>query len=389
MSNPPVPAPASPSTFRRTGALLTVTAVTAAGLALVPSAANAAVSADAPVVISEVYGGGGNSGAAFNRDFIELANTGDETVDLSGFSVQYASATGATWQVTKLGDVDLPAGENLLVGQAFGSNTSLPAFEADVDGSIAMSGSGAKVALVSTETALTGSTGIADLDQVVDLVGWGSTASAFAGSAPAPGTSNATSVSRDEDASNSADNAADFAAGAPTPTGLGADVDPEPEPEPEPEPQVATIAEIQGETDASPLAGRTVTTTGVVTAHYPTGGYNGYVIQTPGTGGALDLETHTASDAVFVYAPGAVREVALGDTVTVTGVVSEYNGLTEITVEAGDARVIEDAEAPAPATVAWPTTAAQRESLESMLIAPQGAFTVSDTCSGPPGRSSR
>ncbi|MEU2204024.1 ExeM/NucH family extracellular endonuclease [Microbacterium oleivorans] len=381
MSNPPVPAHASPSAFRRTGALLTVTAVTAAGLALVPSAANAAVSADAPVVISEVYGGGGNSGAVFNRDFIELANTGDETVDLSGFSVQYASATGATWQVTKLGDVDLPAGENLLIGQTFGSNTSLPAFEADVDGSIAMSGSGAKVALVSTEAALTGSTGIADLEQVVDLVGWGSTATAFAGSAPAPGTSNATSVSRDEDATNTADNAADFAAGAPTPTGLGADVDPEPEPEPDPEPQVATIAEIQGETDASPLAGRTVTTTGVVTAHYPTGGYNGYVIQTPGTGGALDLETHTASDAVFVYAPGAVREVALGDTVTVTGVVSEFDGLTEITVEPGDADVIDDAAAPTPARIGWPTTAAQRESLESMLVAPEGAFTVSDTYS--------
>ncbi len=113
MSNPPVPAPASPSAFRRTGALLTVTAVTAAGLALVPSAANAAVSADAPVVISEVYGGGGNSGAAVNRDFIELANTGDETVDLSGFSVQYASATGATWQVVAQGKA--PAAHKAMV----------------------------------------------------------------------------------------------------------------------------------------------------------------------------------------------------------------------------------------------------------------------------------
>lgn len=377
MPNPPVPAPASPFPFRRTCAVLTVATVAAAGLALVPGAANAAVSADSPIVISEVYGGGGNSGAAFNRDFVELANTGDETIDLSGYSVQYASATGASWQVTRLGDIDLPAGENLLVGQATGSNTALPGFDADVEGTIAMSGTGAKVALVSTETALTGSTGIASLDQVVDLVGWGSTASAFAGSAPAPGTSNGTSASRDEDARNTADNAADFTAGTPTPTGLGADV----EPEPDPEPQVATIAEIQGAADASPLTGRLVTTTGVVTAHYPTGGYNGYVIQTPGTGGDLDLSSHTASDAVFVYAPGATDDVALGDTVTVTGTVSEFNGLTEITVEAGDADVIADAEAPVPATIGWPSTAAERESLESMLIAPEGGFTVSDTYS--------
>lgn len=366
------------STFRRSCAALTAVVVTAGGLALVPSAASAAVDADSPLVISEVYGGGGNSGAAFNRDFVELANTGDTTIDLSGYSVQYASATGASWQVTKLGDVDLPAGQQLLVGQATGSNTALPGFDADVEGTIAMSGSGAKVALVSSETALAGSTGIAALDQVVDLVGWGATTSSFAGSGPAPGTGNGTSVSRDADFSNTADNAADFDAVTPTPVGLGA-VDPEPEPDPEP--QVATIAEVQGTSDASPLAGRTVTTTGVVTAHYPTRGYDGYVIQTPGTGGDLDLSAHTASDAVFVYAPGAVDDVALGDTVTVTGSVSEYEGLTEITVDAGDAEVVADAEAPRPAAVGWPETDAQRESLESMLIAPEGGFTVSDTYS--------
>lgn len=377
MSHPPAPVPAAHPVLRRTCALLTAATVTAAGLALVPSAATAAVSSDSPLVISEVYGGGGNSGAAFNRDFVELANTGDETIDLSGYSVQYASAAGASWQVTKLGDIDLPAGENLLVGQAPGSNTALAGFDADVDGTIAMSGSGAKVALVSTETPLTGSTGIATLDQVVDLVGWGTTATSYAGSGPAPGTSNGTSVSRDAEATNTADNAADFTAGTPTPTGLGADTDPEPDPEP----QVATIAEIQGTTDASPLTGRTVTTTGVVTAHYPSGGYNGYVIQTAGTGASLDLTTHTASDAVFVYAPGATGEVALGDTVTVTGVVSEFSGLTELTVKPGAAEIVADAAAPVPATIGWPKSAAERESLESMLIAPQGEFTVSDTFS--------
>lgn len=138
------------------------------------------------------------------------------------------------------------------------------------------------------------------------------------------------------------------------------------------------IAEIQGTGPASPFVGQTVTTEGVVTAHYPSGGLDGYVIQTPGTGGSIDFASHRASDAVFVYAPGAVDEVAPGDTVRVRGAVGEYFDLTQIRVEAGDAEVIDAAAAPIPATFAWTADPAQRESLESMLVAP-GAFTVTDT----------
>ena len=42
------------------------------------------------------------------------------------------------------------------------------------------------------------------------------------------------------------------------------------------------IAEIQGTGATTPLDGQTVTTQGVVTASYPTGGLNGFYIQTPG-----------------------------------------------------------------------------------------------------------
>ncbi|WP_424449506.1 ExeM/NucH family extracellular endonuclease [Microbacterium arborescens] len=355
-----------------------IAAATVASAIGFPISAAAAVDPAADLVISEVYGGGGNNGAPFNRDFVEIANVGDATVDLSQYSVQYASATGSSWQVTPLAGVVVPAGGQVLVGQATGANTSLPGFDADIEGTVALSGSQGKVALVSSTDALAGATGIVDRAEVVDLVGWGG-ATHFAGTAAAPATTNATSVARDDALTNTADNAADFTAGPPTPLGLGGD-DPDPEPEPEPDPIARTIAEIQGDGDASPHVGATVTTSGVVTAHYPTGGLDGYVIQTPGTGGDTTAG-RTASDAVFVYAPGAVGEVAPGDTVELTGVVSEFNGLTEITVATGAAAVIADAERPAPVRLPWPADAAGREVLESMLIEPQGAFTVTNTYS--------
>src|SRR6266850_126259 len=54
------------------------------------------------IVISQVYGGGGNSGAVFKNDFIEIFNRGSAAVDITGWSVQQASATGTTWNVAAL-----------------------------------------------------------------------------------------------------------------------------------------------------------------------------------------------------------------------------------------------------------------------------------------------
>ena len=51
----------------------------------------------AEVVINQLYGGGGNTGATYRNDFIELYNNGSSAKDLSGWSVQYASATGLSW----------------------------------------------------------------------------------------------------------------------------------------------------------------------------------------------------------------------------------------------------------------------------------------------------
>lgn len=371
---------------RRGGAAsagLLIAALSLGSIVIAPPA-QAAVSTEADVLINEVYGGGGNSGAPFNQDFVELVNTGETAVDLSGWSVQYASAAGNSWNNKVDLSGSIQPGAQFLIGLATGvTGDALPT--PDLTGSINLSGSNGKVALTRTTTELAGSTGIANVaEDVVDFVGYG-TASDFAGAAAAPAASNTASVSRNADHANTADNAADFTAGAPTPQGSQAGTE-EPEGPEEPEepgtedPELTSIADIQGAGAESPLKGSTVTTEGIVTAHYPTGGFNGYVIQTPGTGGAIDWATHTASQAIFVYAPGgAANEVQLGKTVRVTGKVGEFNGLTQIQVASGDAEVIEDAAAVTPLRVEWPANDEQRELLESMLVQPEGQYTVSNT----------
>lgn len=143
-----------------------------------------------------------------------------------------------------------------------------------------------------------------------------------------------------------------------------------------------SIAEIQGEGAETPLAGRTVTTTGIVTAAYPTGGYNGYVIQTPGTG-VID-DTHRASHGLFVFSPSTVGAVEIGSLVEITGEAGEFFGQTQVTVASlDDLTVVETdpAVGVTPATVALPATEEEREKFESMLLQPQGAFTVTNTFS--------
>lgn len=187
----------------------------------------AAGAAQADVVISQVYGGGGNSGAPYNADFVELFNTGDLPVTLGGRSVQYASAAGtgnfgaSAGQIVVLPAVEIPAGGYFLVGLAGGGNGApLPA--PDASGTINMSGSAGKVALADTTTGLGcngGSTACtpAQLGLILDLVGFGG-ANFFEGAAPAPALSNTSAAFRAGDGcTDTGNNAADFSAVAPAP----------------------------------------------------------------------------------------------------------------------------------------------------------------------------
>src|SRR5262249_686780 len=60
------------------------------------------------------YGGGGNAGATYKNDFIEIFNTGSTAVNLAGYSVQYASAAGTSWQVTGLSGAISPGPYHLI-----------------------------------------------------------------------------------------------------------------------------------------------------------------------------------------------------------------------------------------------------------------------------------
>ena len=214
---------------------VTASLLATSGLSVMPPRA-AAVSTT--IVISQVYGGGGNTGAQFSNDFIELFNRGAGSVSLAGWSVQYTSATGtgtfgsATNLITPLSGTIAP-GQYLLVQEAAGATPAAPLPTPDVTDStpIAMAAGAGKVALVNTTTPLGcngGSTPCSPAAQatIVDLIGYGN-ANFFEGAAAAPTLSNTTAAFRAGGGCTDTDNnGADFAAAAPGPRNTAAALNP-------------------------------------------------------------------------------------------------------------------------------------------------------------------
>ncbi|KRC64594.1 hypothetical protein ASE12_07345 [Aeromicrobium sp. Root236] len=353
----------------------------AASTLAMPSTADATPAGD-NVVINEVYVNGGSTGATYVTKFVELYNPTSKAIDVNGWTLQYrtAAGTGSFSGVVPLGDHHLEPGGTLLIS---GGSNNPPAAGAalptpDVVGTAAnAAGGGGTFALSKSTAVLSGdrATVLANTN-VVDLVGYG-TSTTNEGAAKATGNTVALSLNRSATGADTDENGADFTAAAPTPVACGTDcdgggVDPG-------EPTEATIAEIQGTGTDSPLAGKNVTTEGVVTAVYKSGGFSGAYIQTDGTGGTVDLSTHKASDGIFVFSSAFAAAVDKGDLVRVTGGVSEFSGLTELSTTAGSfEKLTGPAEGVDPAAVSFPLTTAQKESLEGMLLAPQGDFTITD-----------
>lgn len=170
------------------------------------------------VVVSQVFGGGGNSGAPYQNDFVELFNAGASTVSLNGWTVQYASASSTSWQTTVLAGSIAP-GHYFLVQLASGSAGS-PLPTPDATGTTNVSASGGKVALVTDSVALTcgASAGSCSARPTVeDLVGYG-TATDYEGGGAAPAASSTTAAVRaGAGCTDTGSSSADFTAAAPSP----------------------------------------------------------------------------------------------------------------------------------------------------------------------------
>jgi hypothetical protein len=191
-------------------------ALVAVGLLLTAPIAQGASSA---VVVSQVYVGGGNSGAAFTNDFVELFNRGTSAVDLSSWTVQYASAASTSWQMTTLSGSIQP-GHYYLVQLASAAAVGAALPPPDATGTTNLATSGGKVALVHGTTALScgASAGSCSaVSGVEDLLGYGS-ATDYEGSAAGPALSSTTAAARNGSGCTDTDSSsADFTALAPGP----------------------------------------------------------------------------------------------------------------------------------------------------------------------------
>jgi len=309
-----------------------------------------ALNASAAVVISQVYGGGGNSGATLKNDFIELFNNGSSDVNLAGWSVQYGPGTfGATsnWQATALPAVSLKPGQYLLVQQAAGNGGTASLPTPDASGNIAMGGTSGRVALSTSTALLTGATPAAADFYVYSL-------------------SNTTAAVRDANGCGTG-----FTSAVPTPRNSAAPLAPcanAPAPGPAPAPApFKQIYEIQGSGATSPLAGQSVTTEGVVTRLVNTGFFMQALV---GDG------NDATSDGIFVFT-GAAPTVATGQLVRLSGSVVEFStgGSTVTEITSPTIVSTNPGYSITPTPVSLPATGGL-ERFEGMLVTLAGPLTV-------------
>ena len=137
------------------------------------------------------------------------------------------------------------------------------------------------------------------------------------------------------------------------------------------------VYEVQSNGLASPLVGTEVAVEGIIVGDFQNnasvdnGDLNGFHIQ-DSTG---DGDPAT-SDGVFIYAPGAT-DVSVGDAVRVRGAVSEYNGLTEVTVS--QLWLCSAGNSVAPTALSLPVTIIDNlEAYEGMLVTFPQALVISE-----------
>ena len=170
------------------------------------------------LIISQIYGGGGNSGAQYTNDFIELYNPTAAAISTTGLSVQYASAAGTSWNTFALPAGSIAPGHFYLIQAAAGAASPAPLPTPDAiiptGQSFNLSATAGKVALVNSITALSGACPIPSAT-VLDFIGFGTANCSEGTAAPAP--SNTTADVRANPPTDTNNNSADFSTAAPNP----------------------------------------------------------------------------------------------------------------------------------------------------------------------------
>jgi len=166
-------APASTITIATTTAAAKTVALTGTGVVATPPAGIAN-----HIVMSEVYGGGGNANAPFTNDFVELYNPTNADVTMTNWSLQYTSAAGTTWgaggtnpTIASFTGTIKSHGFFLIQLAAGTSVTNKPLPTPDATGPINMSAASGKVALVNNSTQISQVANPTDAS-IVDLVGF-------------------------------------------------------------------------------------------------------------------------------------------------------------------------------------------------------------------------
>ncbi|PTY04265.1 hypothetical protein DB347_20425 [Opitutaceae bacterium EW11] len=140
-----------------------------------------------------------------------------------------------------------------------------------------------------------------------------------------------------------------------------------------PDSGVTLIHQIQGSTDTSPMAGSAVTIEAVVTGVFP--GMGGFFVQEEDSDADSNPET---SEGLFVYS-NLGASLTTGDLVRVSGTVTEYNGLTELSPVASVSK-LGTAPLPAASSVALPQASSLAfERFEGMRVAFPQTLYVTDT----------
>jgi hypothetical protein len=143
--------------------------------------------APSTVVISQVYGAGSNAGALLNADYVELFNRSSSTVDLSGHTLQYASA-GGSFAATMALTGSIAPGQYFLVQTQAAGTTGFDLPTPDVSPSTGnagfnMANNTGRVALVHSTSPI--GAGCADAN-LLDLVAYGAAVVCSEGAGPAP-----------------------------------------------------------------------------------------------------------------------------------------------------------------------------------------------------------